>query len=82
MRRPTATARTPILQASVRLQLKVRDDITTASDMMNQIEWMRKQLEDQAQDRCRTRRRCLKAMEAIDKKMQDVEYKLITRAEP
>ena len=35
------------LQSSVRLQLKVRDDITAVSDMTNQIEWMRKQLEDQ-----------------------------------
>ena len=44
---PTATARNADLQASVRLQLKVRDDITAVSDMTNQIEWMRRQLEDQ-----------------------------------
>src|SRR5215472_7867073 len=35
------------IEASVKLQLKVRDDITAAADMTNQIEWMRKQLEDQ-----------------------------------
>jgi hypothetical protein len=34
------------IQASVRLQLKVRDDITTAANMTNQVEWLRKQLAD------------------------------------
>ena len=68
------------LQSSVRLQLKVRDDITTVSDMTNQIEWMRKQLEDQRKT-VAGKDALLKAMDAIDQKMQDVEYKLITRAE-
>ena len=31
----------------MRLQLKVRDDITQVSNMTNQLEWMRKQLEDE-----------------------------------
>ena len=29
------------------LQLKVRDDISAVSDMTNQLEWMRKQIEDE-----------------------------------
>jgi photosystem II stability/assembly factor-like uncharacterized protein len=68
------------LQSSVRLQLKVRDDIDTVSDMTNQIEWMRRQLEDQrktAADQDKLR----KAMQAIDLKLQEVEYKMITRAD-
>ena len=71
------------LEASVRLQLKVRDDITTVSDMTNQIEWLRRQLEDQS----KTLRgeggkdALLQAMDGIDRKMQEVEYKLISRAE-
>jgi photosystem II stability/assembly factor-like uncharacterized protein len=68
------------IQASVRLLLKVRDDITTVSDMTNQIEWMRKQLEDQ-QKSVEGKDTLLQAMKAIDQKMQDVEYQLISRAE-
>ena len=68
------------LQAAVRLQLKVRDDITTVSDMTNQIEWMRRQLEDQ-QKTVQGHDALLKTMAAIDGKLQEVEYKLISRAE-
>jgi hypothetical protein len=69
------------LQSSVRLQVKVRDDINSVSDMVNQIEWMRKQVEDtgkplQGQS---AKEVLLKAMDALDRKMQEVEYKLITR---
>jgi len=71
------------IQSSVRLQLKVRDDISTVSDMTNQIEWMRRQLEDQTKSMKdqSTKAALQKAMDAIDRKLQDVEYKLITRAE-
>ena len=65
------------IQASVKLQLKVRNDISTVSDMTNQIEWMRKQLEDEHKKSAAET--LLKAMDAIDRKMQDVEYKLISR---
>lgn len=33
------------IEVSVKTQLRIRDDITRASDTVNQIEWMRKQLE-------------------------------------
>ena len=68
------------LQSSVRLQLRVRDDITTVSDMTNQIEWMRRQLEDQHKT-VEGKAALLKAMDEIDRKLQDVEYKMITRAD-
>ncbi len=83
VRPPDSHGSTADIEASVRLQLKVRDDISTVSDMTNQIEWMRRQLEDQT----KTLRgeggkdALLKAMDDIDRKMQDVEYKLISRAE-
>ena len=32
------------IQASTKLELRIRDDISTTSDMVNQIEWLRKQL--------------------------------------
>jgi len=64
----------------VRLQLKVRDDINTVSDMTNQLEWMRRQLEDEHKE-VQGKAELLKLMTAIDLKLQDVEYKLITRAD-
>ena len=67
-------------QAAVRLQLKVRDDITAVSDMTNQIEWMRKQLEDEHKT-VTGKAQLLQQITAIDKKLQEVEYKLITRAD-
>jgi hypothetical protein len=33
------------IQSSVKTQLRIRDDITSVSDTVNQIEWLRKQLE-------------------------------------
>jgi hypothetical protein len=67
-------------QAAVRLQLKVRDDITAVSDMTNQIEWMRKQLEDEHKTAA-SKAQLRQAIDGIDKKLQEVEYKLITRAD-
>jgi photosystem II stability/assembly factor-like uncharacterized protein len=68
------------IEASVKLQLKVRDDITAAADMTNQIEWMRKQLEDQKKAN-ESKPQVVKAMDGIDQKLQEVEYKIISRAE-
>jgi len=45
---PTATPTIAHCKSSVRLQLKVREDITAVSNMTNQLEWMRRQLEDQS----------------------------------
>ena len=44
---PNSHGKDADIQSSVHYQLKLRDDITATSDMTNQIEWMRKQLEDQ-----------------------------------
>jgi photosystem II stability/assembly factor-like uncharacterized protein len=67
------------LQSSVRLQLRVRDDITAVSDMTNEIERIRKRLEDQRKTPGEAR--LLQAIDALDRKLQDVEYKMITRAD-
>jgi hypothetical protein len=63
------------VQASVRLQLKLRDDISAVASMINQIEWLRKQLEDQRKVANPP------ALDAMDKKLQDVEFELITRSD-
>jgi hypothetical protein len=77
---PNAHGSEADIQASVKLQLKVRDDISTVSDMTNQLEWMRRQIEDQhktAQDKADL----LKAMDAIDQKMKAVELNLVTESD-
>lgn len=80
LRTPTSHGSDADLEASVRLQLKVRDDISASAEMVNQIEWMRKQLED-ARKTQGLKDSTLKAMNAIDQKMQEVEYQIITRAD-
>jgi hypothetical protein len=64
------------IQSSVRLQLKVREDISAVSDMTNQIEWLRKQIEDQRQ-----LHPAADAMEQLDRKLQDVEFQLISHSD-
>ena len=83
LRPPVSHGTDADLQASVRLQVKVRDDISAASAIVNQIEWMRKQLEDTRKPLASesAKENLLKAMDSIDQKMQEVEYKLITRSE-
>jgi photosystem II stability/assembly factor-like uncharacterized protein len=68
------------IQSSVRLQLKVRDDISDVADMTNQIELMRRQIEDDHK-KFGDKSDLLQRLNAIDKKMQDVEYQLISRSD-
>ena len=63
------------IQSSVRLQLRVRDDISAVSDMTNQIEWLRKQIEDQR------RKQPAEAMEKMDRALADVEFQLISHSD-
>src|SRR5262249_44827176 len=65
MRPPNSHSSDAELQSSVRLQLKVRDDITAVSDMTNQIEWMRRQLEDEHKAN-NSKADLVKLMDAID----------------
>jgi hypothetical protein len=72
---PTSHGTEADVQASVRLQLELRDDISAIAGMTNRIEWLRKQLEDQ---------RKLSdppALDAIDRKLQDVEFQLISHSD-
>ncbi|HYL73086.1 MAG TPA: sialidase [Bryobacteraceae bacterium] len=81
LRPPNSHGSDTDLQSAVRLQVKVRDDINSVSDMVNQIEWMRKQVEDSGKPLAgqKAKAALLKSMDALDRKMQEVEYKLITR---
>jgi photosystem II stability/assembly factor-like uncharacterized protein len=68
------------LQAAARLELKVRDDISTVSDMTNQLEWMRKQLEEEKKA-VLNKANLLQAIADMDKKLKAVELKLITESD-
>ena len=70
--------------ARVKTLLHVRDDISSVSDMANQIEWLRKQLQtvestlkaDKKSDHAKT----LQAVKDMDKKIQDLENQLFSPA--
>jgi len=78
-RTPEAPAQTA---ARVKTLLHVRDDISTVSDMVNQIEWLRKQLQtvestlkaNKKSDHSKT----LQAVKDMDKKIQDLENQLVS----
>ncbi len=69
------------IAASVKMQLRIRDDVDKTSDIVNHIEWMRKQLADIG-GMLRSekgKQDLLKTVEDEDQKMQDVEYKLLSK---
>jgi photosystem II stability/assembly factor-like uncharacterized protein len=79
---PSSTADQQQIVAAVRLQLRIRDDINVTSDMVNRLEWMRKQLDD-VQKMLKSpqgKADLLARAQEMDQKLQNVEYKLITRS--
>ena len=82
VRDPSSHGSDADIQSQVKLQLRIRDDINSTSDMVNQLEWMRKQLDD-IQKMLRgdkAKADLLKSVQEMDQKIQSVEYKLITKA--
>ncbi len=80
---PRAVATPAQTEANVRLLLQIRDDISKVSGMVNQIEWLRKQLQTleamlgkQGPKQAQT----LQAVQAMDQKMQAVENQLLSPA--
>ena len=105
------------LEASFKMQLQIRDDISKTAEAVNRIEWMRKQISvleamarsegkkgrgdekdgsdtdqqdkdqrekdkaDETNDKSNPNAALLKSLQAMDQKMQSVEYKFISRAE-
>jgi photosystem II stability/assembly factor-like uncharacterized protein len=79
---PASTANQQQIEAAVKLQLRIRDDINVTSEMVNRIEWMRKQLDD-VQKMLKSpqgKADLLPRAQEMDQKLQNVEYKLITRS--
>lgn len=79
---PHSTGSVADIQSAVKLQLRIRDGISSAADMVNQIEWMRKQLDDVQKmlHADRAKADLLKSVQDMDQKMQSVEYKLVSKA--
>jgi photosystem II stability/assembly factor-like uncharacterized protein len=71
------------IQASFKLQLRCREAMSAAADMTNEIEWMRKQLEDARKTLAGEsgKQAQLKMVDDMDKKMLAVRDKLISRSE-
>lgn len=70
--------------ARVRMLLHIRDDISSISAMVNQAEWLRKQLQtDEAMLNADKKARDAKALQAVhdmDKRIQDLEDELLSPA--
>src|SRR5206468_6712688 len=83
LRDPKVATSQADLDLSVKLQLRLRDDISTAADMVNTLEVMRKQLEDvtKAYRDDRSKDALLKQVAEMDRKLFDVEAKLLEPAQ-
>jgi hypothetical protein len=68
------------LAASTAMQLRVRDDMNTAVDLINRLETMRRQIEDQLAAN-QGKAALEKPLRALDQKLMDVELKLLSRTD-
>jgi hypothetical protein len=80
---PKIAASQADLDLSVKLQLRLRDNISAAADMVNTIEVMRKQLEDvsKAYRGDASKAALVKQVAEMDKKLFDVESRLLEPAQ-
>ncbi|HKW66076.1 MAG TPA: hypothetical protein VJP04_02230, partial [Terriglobales bacterium] len=82
VRDPRAPATDAEIQASVKLQLRIRDEVSEVADMVNRLEWMRKQLND-VTGMLRAEKgnpELIQSAEKTGKQMEDVEYKLVSKS--
>ena len=75
---PNSPGTTADLTAMLKFQLRVRDDVKQTSDMVNHIEWMRRQIEDM-QPKLAKNAGMKRAAEEMDQKLQTVEYELFNK---
>lgn len=68
------------IEATVQLQREILADVSNVSDMVNTIEWMRKQLNvvEKMLSQQKERAELLTSVQNADKKMQAVEYELVS----
>jgi photosystem II stability/assembly factor-like uncharacterized protein len=77
---PSIPASEADLWASTKVQIRIRDDMNAAVDMINRIEVMRKQIEDLARTH-RGKPEIENALKELDAKMMDVELLLLSRTD-
>jgi photosystem II stability/assembly factor-like uncharacterized protein len=83
LRSPKTPATDAQIAESVKLQLRIRDDINRTSDMVNRVEWIRKQTGDvekmlKAEN---SQSDLLKTVQGMDEKLKKVEFELISRTD-
>jgi photosystem II stability/assembly factor-like uncharacterized protein len=77
---PAIAASVEDLQTSSAAQMRIRDDITQTSEMVNKMERWRKQIEDQVKASA-ARPAVVKSLKNLDTAIWDVEVKLVSRSE-
>src|SRR5207247_8745046 len=77
---PSITASDADLMASTAVQIRIRDDMSAASDMVNNLEIMRKQLENDLKANA-GRPDVERALREMDQKLLAVELRLVSRTE-
>jgi len=77
---PSITASDADLMASTAVQIRIRDDMSAAADMVNNLEIMRKQLEDDLKANA-GRPDVERALREMDQKLLAVELRLVSRTE-
>ncbi len=83
LKSPKTAATEAELAESVKLQLRIRDDINQTSDMVNQLEWTRKQIDD-VQKMLRAENGkpdLLKSVQSMNQKLSNVEYLFISKTD-
>jgi hypothetical protein len=68
------------LQLSTKTQMRIRDDITQTSELVNRMERWRKPIEDQLKANA-SKPAVVKSLKDLDKAIWDVEVKLVSRSE-
>jgi hypothetical protein len=77
---PVVAASADDLLASTRMQIRIRDDLDETARMANQIEIMRKQIEDQLAAN-KGKADVERALASLDRRMLDVELQLLSRSD-
>jgi hypothetical protein len=77
---PAVAASVEDLTFSTETQVRIRDDITATSDMVNRMEIWRKQIEDQLKTP-KVKADASRSLKEIDQTILDVERKLVSRSE-
>jgi photosystem II stability/assembly factor-like uncharacterized protein len=77
---PAVAASVDDLAFSTQTQVRIRDDITATSEMVNKMEVWRKQIEDQLKAP-KLRANVSRSLQEIDQTILDVERKLVSRSE-